>query len=241
MSAASDLYHVTADLLLTRVRLSREQETEFARLIQVYASAGVEYLLGILSAQTRYAKPRVTLAGNGRVLVRFCDAHVFELYQADGSDFRSPKGTWLISRESVGGSWSELDLRGRQTREQAFEHARASLIDPAPWGTLEQVHALAAQCEGDRGLLVKSIKRIAKQRFGATLSVRGGLGTAHSWVSIRAKNEGAEELAALKVIMGRWTADAQVSPCRGERLATICTLAGHPWPEGHRVAERNWD
>ena len=52
---------------------------------------------------------------------------------------------------------------------------------------------------------------------------------------------GAGKTTTLKVLAGHWTTDTQVTPCRGDRLATICTLAGQPWPEGHKVAERDWD
>ncbi len=242
VAAALDTYHVAADTLLSRMQLTAAQEAEFTRLSAHYMPNAVAYLLDLLSAKTRFAKPRVSINADGSATVRFCEAHTFTIYQAPGTDYRADKGTWLVSRDSAGGTWSNLDLvRGQQSREEAYKFARASLISPAPWGTLEQVHALARECEGDRGLLVKTIKRIAKQRFGAKLKVRGSTGTGYSWVSIRARDGGAEELAALKVLAGHWTTDAQVTPCRGDRLATICTLAGQPWPEGHKVAERDWD
>lgn len=227
------------------VKLSVAQETAYAALIAERPASAVDFLLGVLSQQTRYAKPRVTVS-EGSVTVRFCDAYTFTIEQADGSDFRSPKGTWLVSRTDIVDGWTLLDVRGQQTREQAYEFARASLIAPAAWGTVEQVHALAVQCERDRGLLVKTIKRIAKERFGVKLSVRGDRGTAYGWVSIcysdRKSTLPAEELAVMHALNGYYTTNsASVSTRRGERIATICNLAGQPWPEGHTVDVRDWD
>jgi hypothetical protein len=134
------------------------------------------------------------------------------------------------------------------TPEKAFMaagvEAFAGTTVPA-WGSAADVHKLARECDGDRALFVKTIKRIAKERFGVTtLSVRGSTGTAWGWVSVSPKVRYEPTLAegiVISQIDGRRSDDASIRPCGGARVAVICRLAGHPLPDGFEVQAPQWD
>ena len=130
-------------------------------------------------------------------------------------------------------------------RAIAYGWAAAFRADSLPaWGTAEAVHELARECNSDRGLLVKTIKRIARERFGVTLSVRGSTGTGYGWVSASPSHDG-EPTPAERIVMGflegHPSDSASIRPCGGARVAAICSLAGHPLPEGFKVQAPQWD
>jgi hypothetical protein len=132
------------------------------------------------------------------------------------------------------------------TPELAFEAAGCEAFDNSSvptWGTAEDVHKLARECDDDRTLFTKTIKRIAKERFGVKVNAKGSRGTAWGWVHVEATDEtiGGKIVCGLvdgsKYSRGR----ASVRPCGGERVWVICQLAGHPLPEGFKVNAPEWD
>jgi hypothetical protein len=133
------------------------------------------------------------------------------------------------------------------TSEKAFLAAGVAAFDGSTvtaWGSAADVHKLARMCDDDRALFVKTIKRIAKERFGVTtLSVRGSTGTAYGWVSVSPKVRYEPTMSEAIVIsqIGGRSDDASIRPCGGERVAVICRLAGHPLPEGFTVTAPQWD
>lgn len=145
--------------------------------------------------------------------------------------------------------WIPGGFGGRyaQTFADAFTHgwaAAAKVAEQQPWKTAKEVHALALECNSDRALFTKTVKRIAKQRFGVKLGARGGRGTGYGWVKISApKKHTGYDLAVLRLLSGSDTAhdEHSVRPCGGERVAIICRLAGYPLPEGFKVRAPEWD
>jgi hypothetical protein len=106
------------------------------------------------------------------------------------------------------------------------------------------VHELAKRCDDDRTLFTKTIKRIARARFGVKLNARGSRGTGYGWVHVSASdrhNPTIAERIAISMIDGRSSGDASIRSCGGERVAVICHLAGHPLPEGFKVVAPQWD
>ena len=133
------------------------------------------------------------------------------------------------------------------TAEDALTYAWMAAFDPDafdPWrgSKRESVQDLARACDSDRALFVKTIKRIARERFGVKLRVRGGTGTAYGWVHVRAAKDGDTAAAAVvAMLLGHRSPSASIRPCGGLRVAVICRLAGHPLPDGFVVAGPAWD
>ena len=184
------------------------------------------------SAPSMTAKPRVVAKS----------AHMFEVTFGHGGrcDVYRCTNNW---NEDV---WAVSTIAGRYGRQSTIaEHAlreasKISFIDevfPA-WGSAADVHALALACNSDRSLLTKTIKRIAKERFGVKLLAKRGRGTGSGWVHVdTAKGEG----IGAQTIVDTLCEQGLIRPCGGERVAVICQLAGHPLPDGFRVQAPQWD
>jgi hypothetical protein len=131
--------------------------------------------------------------------------------------------------------------------ETAFRHAWGNAFNAGSfdaWGTAVDIHDLARRCNDDRSLFVKTLKKIARQRFGVKLRVRAGRRKASGWVDVSTTdpNDG-QALGVIKHITGyvTVTSESSIRPCGGERVAVICRLAGHPLPKGFTVSAPTWD
>jgi hypothetical protein len=199
------------------------------------------------------SKPIVRPVGTGghTFAVKFGCGGRAEVYQCSREDGSVGWGARVV--DDAGETVSYVTLRGyhgdglADTSDEALADAAVEAFreDSVPaWSTSAEVHELARQGNSDRGTFVKLVKRIARERFGVKLSVRGSRGTAYGWVHISSNDRRSPTLAeriAISTIDGRRSADASIRPCGGERLAVICRLAGHPLPEGFTVTAPQWD
>ncbi len=215
----------------------------------VYGTGLAEMLATVLERHAvTYRKPRVVAESETLYLVAFDDHVTWSVrYALDSYGEMS----WTASGDYTDPKYGWLPCPAQSFRVRDADEAFGAISGfyfganlPA-WGKLADVHALAQACEDDRNTYTKTVKRIAKERFGAKVSARGNRGTAWSWVDISIADDdnsaGAHAVMQALTGSGRVRRSEQTSPCRGERFATICKLAGHPTPEGFTVATRDWD
>ncbi len=215
----------------------------------VYGTGLAEMLATVLERHAvTYRKPRVVAESETLYLVAFDDHVTWSVrYALDSYGEMS----WTASGDYTDPKYGWLPCPAQSFRVRDADEAFGAISGfyfganlPA-WGKLADVHALAQACEDDRNTYTKTVKRIAKERFGAKVKARGGRGTGWSWVDISVADDdnsaGAHAVTQALTGSGRVRRSESTSGGRGERFATICKLAGHPTPEGFTVAERDWD
>lgn len=217
--------HAAAMLVAGDARLAAGDATA-ERLVHNLAACG--------GKPNMSAKPRVTPLGCDTYRVIYGHGGCAEISKVSECDWRG--AYWSVSSEPSG-------ARGRNTAHEATALAEGSRVSFdadvfAPWGTATDVHALALACNSDRGLFTKTIKRIAKQRFGVKVSARGSTGTGYGWVHVKAATRG--DIGA-ETIVSRLCAHGTIRPCGGERVSVICQLAGHQLPDGFTITPPQWD
>lgn len=183
-------------------------------------------------APSMTAKPRVVAKSERMFEVTFGHGGCCEIYRcanAWGED------VWSV--ETLGGRTGRQSLTSEHALHEASKVSFVSDVFPA-WGSAADVQALARECDDDRTLFTKTIKRIAKERFGVKLSARGGRGTGWGWVHVEAAKDG--DIGA-RTIVDTLCEQGLIRPCGGERVAVICQLAGHPLPDGFEVTAPQWD
>jgi hypothetical protein len=198
-------------------------------------------------------KPVVRPVGTGdhTFAVQFGCGGRAEIYKCERHDGTIGWGGRVL--DDAGETKSQISIpsyRGDGLAESAEKVLAAAAVEafreesvPA-WGTAAEVHELAKLCDDDRTLLTKTIKQIARARFGVKLNARGSRGTGYGWVHVSSSSRGKPTIAeriAISVIDGRSSGDASIRPCGGARVAVICHLAGHPLPEGFKVRAPQWD
>ena len=250
---------VIADAMMSDGRVNvldaSERETLEAALTrtmqgEIYGT-GLADLLGTIVVRLAkpYRKPRVVAEGEDLYRVSFNDAVTWTVAYAVNS-YGDLEWTATGSYSDLTFAWlpSPTPSFRASSADEAFGTIAGYYLNAPVWGELADVHALAEKCEHDRTLYTKTIKRIAKQRFNVKLSARGSRGTGYSWVYIDVARDdnsaGAHALMQALHCVTRYASiqrSVTTSPCRGERFATICALAGHPTPEGFTVQAPYWD
>lgn len=221
----------------------------------VEALLGRAWMLGSRLERPRFGDPR---------FVRFCGTLEWELiHEPPGELWMAIATQALDVREII---IPRPRLISAQSRAELLAEIGAIYLTRPPWGERAEVHALATRCENDRATFVKSIKKIARDRFRATLRASGGRGTGYNWVTIErdeAVDDGRHgdapraaaacaairsliepELRALEATLDEGREPVhRVSLDGGRRWLrgwAICSLAGHPLPGGARVEQPRW-
>jgi hypothetical protein len=203
----------------------------------------------LVRSAKRFAKPRVTPHSATHYSVAFDDLLTWTVAQRINNYGES---VWEASADFSDLAHSFIYAAAPRWTSNNGEELFAAIAGyyhatPAPWGTLAEVHALAQACESDRTLYTRSLKKIALRRWGVKLGAKGSRGTGYSWVHVDVA-DGDNSPAAHALMQACWQSangllrrSETTSPCRGERFAMICKLAGHPTPEGFTVQAPYWD
>ena len=138
-----------------------------------------------------------------------------------------------------------LDLEGvAWGRDWALKIAAgksaARCMSARPVAGFTLAHALVLDC-ADRGVYIKALKRLLVASTGepaAAFSVRGGTGTASSWIDVHGKTERGE--LWISALFGDADGKTSIPPTRGYRAWYAARAAGIP-TDGIERAEHGWD
>lgn len=225
-----------------------------------YIKRMVEALLGrAWMLGTRLERPEFAEAGR---LVRFCGTLMWKVQEIEPGEWQAAALQGGLLPLTI----PRPRLISAQSHAELLAEIGALYLTPPPWGERAEVHALAERCENDRSTFVKAVKKIARDRFRTTLRASGGRGTGYNWVTIErdeAVDDGrpgdaprnAAACAAIRTLIEpelralEATRDGGREPVQrvsldgGRRWLrgwAICSLAGHPLPEGARVEQPRW-